>query len=59
MKCNCGYESDTFPQLKLTSRDTCDYHGGNIPISISAGEIYFCPQCGTLKIEVKNDIKRG
>jgi len=41
MKCNCGYESDTFPSLILTSQDTCDYHGGEIPISISAREIYF------------------
>jgi hypothetical protein len=48
MKCVCGYEGEDFKPIKVYI---------NFPALIIVDgkdvEVYACPECGTLKIEVK------
>ena len=56
MKCVCGYEGEDFRKYKLRENVTwVDGESGNvIPNHIGTYDVYACPKCGTLKVEVDN-----
>jgi len=52
MKCVCGYEGEDF---KVLPSPLIDVKFGDWPIKKELPQqIYACPKCGTLKLEVKN-----
>ena len=54
MKCVCGYEGEDFNSLKLREVSTWpDEQGDETENDNGVLEVFICPKCGTLKIEVK------
>ncbi len=54
MKCVCGYEGEDF--IKLESRERVEANIVYIFALVVDGkrkQVYACPKCGTLKIEIK------
>jgi len=52
MKCVCGYEGEDF-KGPATINVYNDPYPGLIVFEGKDTEVYACPKCGTLKIEVK------
>jgi hypothetical protein len=54
MKCVCGYKGEDFGNCKLRAISTWEDDDGKV-IENDNGvlEVFICPKCGTLKIEVE------